>query len=135
MPDLREKLIELRRVCEALVNTFCDCQKDCNKCQYYQHGCQEGFIAEYLINQGIISQGWTPVTVDLPYFYPGKRRKLLVTMEDKNGRRLVTTAKYDEASGVWYDFTDWRYLKFKVLAWMPRPDAYDPEVDDHGRRP
>ncbi len=96
--------------------------------------CSLVHMAKHLIAQGVVTTGWIPVTEAVPNFYPGKRRKVLVTMEDKEGNRFVSTAKYDGTSNCWYDFIDWRYLEFKVLAWMLKPEAYNPEEVQNGGR-
>lgn len=67
---------------------------------------------------------WIPVTEQLPKFYPNKVRAVLVTMVDDCGKSFTTTAKYNENHGYWYDFNDYRFMDFKVMAWMPKPDAY-----------
>ena len=81
-------------------------------------------IADYLVNNGVVIQKWIPVTEQLPKFYPCKVRAVLVTMVDDCGNSFTTTAKYNEKQGYWYDFNDCRFMDFKVVAWMPKPDAY-----------
>ena len=67
---------------------------------------------------------WIPVTEQPPKFHPNKVRAVLVTMVDGCGKSFTTTAKYNEKHGYWYDFNDCRFMDFKVVAWMPKPDAY-----------
>lgn len=88
-------------------------------------------LADFLIANGVtfVEESdtfgkWIPVTEQLPIFTPGRRRSVLVTLEDHDGKRLVTTAKYDEEFGEWGEFKDYRYTNFKVLAWMPKPERY-----------
>lgn len=88
-------------------------------------------FADHLIANGVTFVeesaafgNWNPVTEQLPIFYPGRRRSVLVTLEDHDGKRLVTTAKYFEEFGEWGEFKDYRYQDFKVLAWMPKPERY-----------
>lgn len=66
---------------------------------------------------------WIPVTEKLPSFYPNKRQKVLVTMEDDNGMRFVTTAKFNETRRTW-EVDNTRYLDFKVIAWQLKPSPY-----------
>lgn len=73
-----------------------------------------------------VPSGWIPVTERLPVFYPEKRRTVLVTMKDDTGRYFTTTAKYSEVYDHWYEFRDWRFRDFEVVAWMLKPDAYEP---------
>lgn len=90
-------------------------------------------LVNYLMAHGVTIQRWIPVTEEVPHFSPGKWRKVLVTMEDEQGHRFTTTAKYDEKHGEWYKFTRWKYTKYKVLAWMPKPERYNPpEVAGNG---
>ena len=67
---------------------------------------------------------WIPCNEKLPNFSPNKWRKVFVTLEDLNGRRFVTTAKYHEEFKWWYEFNDSRYYDFKVIAWMDKPLPY-----------
>lgn len=70
---------------------------------------------------------WISVEDRLPQFSPKKWRKVLVTIEDKSGKRFVSTAKYHEFWEYWYEFTQSRYCdsdKFRVVAWMERPAPY-----------
>lgn len=71
-------------------------------------------------------EGWIPVTERLPHFFPEKRRKVLVTLEDNSGKRFTTTAKYHEDYEYWYEWADCRYAEFKVIAWMEKPAPYEP---------
>ena len=72
---------------------------------------------------------WIPVEEGLPSFSPGRWRKVLVTLEDDAGKLLTTTAIYNEKHKEWYAFADKRYSNFKVLAWMIKPEAYEPPKD------
>lgn len=116
MPDTREKLIELigRTPCSGFSSRTA-----------VEH------IADHLIANGVtfVEESatfgkWIPVTEQLPIFYPGRRRSVLVTLEDHDGKRLVTTAKYIEEFDEWDEFKDYRYRDFKVLAWMLKPKRY-----------
>ena len=84
--------------------------------------------AKYIEGLGV-SLGWIPVSERLPNFYPNKRRAVLVTLKDDDGKFLVTTAKYSEEHKYWYDFTESRFYRFDVLAWMLKPDAYEPPTE------
>lgn len=74
---------------------------------------------------------WIPCSERLPKFAPdNKRRKVFVTIEDETGLRFTSTAKYNEEYGRWYAFTSYRYFddeKFKVIAWMLKPEPYEGE--------
>ena len=74
-------------------------------------------------------QRWIPVTESTPHFSPNKWRKVFVTLEDQNGERFTTTAKYDEDHHYWYDFTTSRYNDFKVVAWMVKPEPFKGDVN------
>lgn len=73
---------------------------------------------------------WIPVSERLPHFFPEKRRKVLVTLEDDSGKRFTTTAKYHEEYEYWYELADCRYADFKVIAWMEKPAPYEPPKED-----
>lgn len=87
-------------------------------------------VADYLLDNGVTVQQWIPVSERLPNFYPNKRRAVLVTLKDDDGKFLVTTAKYSEKHKYWYDFTESRFYRFDVLAWMLKPDAYEPPQEE-----
>lgn len=74
---------------------------------------------------------WIPVTERLPHFFPKKRQKVLVTLEDNAGKRFTTTAKYHEENEYWYELADCRYTDFKVIAWMEKPAPYAPIQEEH----
>ena len=75
--------------------------------------------------------GWIPVSEALPNFTPNeKQRQVLVTLEDFEGKRFATTAKYDERSGSWFDFDKARFVNFKVVAWQPLPAPYQPKAGE-----
>ena len=86
----------------------------------------EEALADHLIANGVTVQKWIPVSERLPIFYPKRRRAVLVTMKDKAGKYFTTTAKYSEEYKEWYEFSDWRFSEFEVIAWMLKPDAYKP---------
>lgn len=70
---------------------------------------------------------WIPVSERVPHFTPNRWRKVLVTMEDKDGKRFTSVAKYNEEWKQWEQFTDWRFTEernFKVVAWMPKPEPW-----------
>ena len=73
---------------------------------------------------GLNADKWIPCSERLPSFSPYKYRKVLVTLEDDNGQRLVTTAKYNEKFKEWYEFTSSRFFEYKVIAWMIKPEPY-----------
>ena len=89
-----------------------------------------GIIADYLLANGVTIQKWIPVWERMPNFYPNKRRAVLVTLKDDDGKFIVTTAKYSEEHKYWYDFTESRFYRFDVLAWMLKPDAYEPPKEE-----
>ena len=100
--------------------TIEECNRDCANC-----------IKTKLVNP---MQKWIPVTERLPIVTSERRRSVLVTLEDRQGKRLVTTAKYNPEFEEWYEFKDSRYYDFKVLAWMPKPKRYEPPKEEaHGR--
>lgn len=100
--------------------TIEECNRDCANC-----------IKTKLVNP---VQKWIPVTERLPLFTSERRRSVLVTLEDRQGKRLVSTAKYNPEYEEWYEFKDSRYFDFKVLAWMPKPERYEPPKEEaHGR--
>lgn len=70
---------------------------------------------------------WIPVSERLPIFEPQeKRRSVLVTIEDRSGKRFVSKARYSKKIG-WYDFTETRFCDdklFKVIAWREKPKPY-----------
>lgn len=70
---------------------------------------------------------WISVKKSVPHFSPGKWRKVLVTLEDFNGKRFVTTAEYNETHHFWCDFPHSRFSKFRVVAWMEKPKCYEGE--------
>ena len=84
------------------------------------------WLTDYLLANGVTVQKWIPVWERMPNFYPNKRRAVLVTLKDDDGKFIVTTAKYSEEHKYWYDFTESRFYRFDVLAWMLKPDAYEP---------
>ncbi len=61
-----------------------------------------------------------------PYFKHYRHRSLLVTLEDERGKLFVTTAKYNHQHKCWFDFSDSRFYKFKVIAWAKKPEPYKP---------
>lgn len=61
-----------------------------------------------------------------PNFKHCRHRSLLVTLEDERGSRLVTTAKYNHQNKYWFDFSDSRFYKFKVIAWAEKPKPCKP---------
>lgn len=88
--------------------------------QAYKHGYEKGYEAG---KRDAVK--WIPVTERLPHFTPNRWRKVLVTLEDKDGKRFTTTAKYNEESKEWGAFADWRFddkEHFKVVAWMLKPE-------------
>ena len=119
----RERIIQLQDSFECPFPDGDGCKKSCHAC-----------MADHLIANGVTFMEenaafgkWIPVTEQLPIFHPGRRRSVLVTLEDRDGKRLVTTAKYDEEFSEWTEFKDYRYTQFKVLAWMPKPERYEGE--------
>ena len=122
---VREKLIELLRV------------------PIYPHELADPaeVVADYLLDNGLIfatdnnvGSKWIPVTERLPTFTSERRRSVLVTLEDRQGKRLVTTAKYNPEYEEWYEFKDSRFYDFKVLAWMPKPERYEPPKEETNGR-
>lgn len=73
---------------------------------------------------------WIPCSKELPHFSPEKQRSVLVTMEDLDGVRFVTTAKYHEERCEWCNFKDSRYYDFKVVAWQPKPEPWKGKTDE-----
>ena len=70
---------------------------------------------------------WIPTSERVPHFTPNRWRKVLVTLEDKDGKRFTSVAKYNEEWKQWEQFTDWRFFEernFKVVAWMPKPEPW-----------
>ena len=61
-----------------------------------------------------------------PNFKHHRHRSLLVTLMDEQGDRLITTAKYNHQHKYWFDFSDSRFYKFKVIAWAEKPEPYEP---------
>ena len=99
--------------------------------KWFPNNAEMAALADFLIANGVtfVEKSaafgkWIPVTEQLPIFTPGRRRSVLVTLEDREGKRLVTTAKYNEEFDEWVEFKDYRYTDFKVLAWMPKPYRY-----------
>lgn len=96
-----------------------------------------GELAEYLLSYGVVFVDnmialakdtvfgmWIPVTQALPRFFPERRRKVFVTLEDRDGKRFTSVAKYNEEYKQWEEFTDYRFSDsryFKVVAWMVKP--------------
>lgn len=70
---------------------------------------------------------WMPCSERLPSFGPEKQRSVLVTMEDSDGMRFVTSAKYQEERCEWCNFKDPRYYNFEVIAWQPLPEPWEGE--------
>lgn len=86
-------------------------------------------VADRLLAGGVTvgqGTGWIPVSDALPTFSPYRIEAVLVTLQDGQGKRFTTTAKYSEKLSQWYDFNDSRFQYFQVLAWMRKPPAYDP---------
>ena len=121
MDNMRERLIESLRECipQNVKVKFCGDTISVNIAQ--------GNIADHLIANGVTVQQWIPVTESLPIFYPERRRAVLVTMKDSDGKFFTTTAKYNEEHKEWYEFSDRRFREFEVVALMTKPDAYRPE--------
>lgn len=124
----RDRLIELLK--EA------DDATDVRTCNYPdQEKAWEIFytsIANYLLANGVTveqKQDWIPCSERLPSFCPRRRRCVLVTVEDLDGERFVTTAKYHEGFNEWGNFKDPRYYDFKVIAWQPLPEPYVPDTN------
>lgn len=84
--------------------------------------CKE--INAFLVACGATIHQWIPADQP-PKFYPGKRKTVLITVEDNDGKRFVTSARWDEQHQQWYGFKSARYLDFKVVAWMEKPRAYE----------
>lgn len=94
-------------------------------------------VAEYLLAHGVVFVRddiplaeetllgvWIPTSRAMPHYYPDPRRRVLVTIEDENGKRFTSTAKYDEQYKEWHSFTDYRFSDtryFKIVAWMDKP--------------
>ena len=89
---------------------------------------------EDLATDNNVGSKWIPVTERLPIFTSERRRSVLVTLEDRQGKRLVTTAKYNPEYEEWYEFKDSRFYDFKVLAWMPKPERYEPPKEETNGR-
>lgn len=105
-----------------------------------------GELAEYLLSHGVVFVDnmialakdtvfgmWIPVTQALPHFFPERRRKVFVTLEDRDGKRFTSVAKYNEEYKQWEEFTDYRFSDsryFKVVAWMVKPAPW--KEDKHG---
>lgn len=69
---------------------------------------------------------WIPAEQP-PHFTPNRWRRVLVTVEDKDGKRFTTIAKYNEEWKQWEQFNDIRFYDsrhFKVVAWMPKPEPW-----------
>lgn len=61
-----------------------------------------------------------------PNFKHNRHRSLLVTLQDERGKLFVTTAKYNHQHKFWFNFSDSRFCKFKVIAWAKKPEPYKP---------
>lgn len=71
--------------------------------------------------------GWNDIAIKGPPDFKHYRlRSLLVTLEDERGKLFVTTAKYNHQHKYWFNFSDSRFYKFKVIAWAKKPDPYKP---------
>lgn len=69
-----------------------------------------------------------------PHFTPNRWRRVLVTLEDKDGKRFTTIAKYNEEWKQWEQFNDARFFdsrNFKVVAWMPKPEPWKGENSEN----
>jgi hypothetical protein len=123
------KGVEIDKVREKLVALLTDGNNPAWK--WFPNNAAISAMADFLVDNGatFVEESaafgkWIPVTEELPIFTPGRRRSVLVTLEDHDGKRLVTTAKYNEEFDEWVEFKDYRYMDFKVLAWMPKPYRY-----------
>lgn len=82
----------------------------------------------YVIPKDTLKVGeWVPCSKELPHFGPEKQRSVLVTMEDSDGMRFVTSAKYQEERCEWCNFKDPRYYNFEVIAWQLKPEPWEGE--------
>lgn len=66
----------------------------------------------------------------VPHFSPEKQRSVLVTMEDSDGMRFVTSAKYHKERCEWCNFKDPRYYNFEVIAWQLKPEPWKGKTDE-----
>lgn len=67
-----------------------------------------------------IESDWVPCTQQLP----NMATEVLVTVECKDGQRMVTLGYYAPSIKIWR-LTSFYDLGSKVVAWMPRPKAYE----------
>ena len=87
-------------------------------------------MAIEIINQQPKVGEWIPCSKELPHFSPEKQRSVLVTMEDSDGMRFVTSAKYQEERCEWCNFKDPRYYNFEVIAWQLKPEPWKGKTDE-----
>lgn len=91
----------------------------------------ETHVAPTIVDTGSLRSQWIPVTERLPDYDPdpGERFPMLIIFTKRDG---VTPGLYNECTKKWFA-CELRTCVFAetaeedVIAWMPLPDAYEPE--------
>lgn len=133
MPNIREKLIELRREGEEIAENFCVSRQECCQCPYNTpNGCQEGLIADHLIANGVTVQEWISVKDRLPDSGIEVLAMLQVDKFDGHYSHNVVTgvrmpsdswlvADYQEGIEAETAGTDCEDCCYWITHWMPLP--------------
>ena len=127
--ELRIEAEQLRDIGEVISNPkqpYNEPVKNCLACAE-----EHEQLAEWLkeLKQLREQTGWIPVSKRLPEDF----QRVLVTIVNYNGNKIVRVAEYYNYKGVFQikeNFEKWKVGEKGLLAWMPLPEPYEPQESE-----